>query len=389
MEYRILSFIKKIERKTDYYMLRFLWLITLFVFSSCSKTENVIEKKPVKVEAAQVLTTTIPIFIEAIGHVRAFNFAEIKSQVEGRLVDIHYSQGSYVKEGDLLVTIDPRLYQAKVQEAEGMVQETKASLLFAEEKVLRYSKLATDDYVSKLNFDEYLTQREALLAGLKKQEGILKQAKINLDYCFIQAPFSGRVGKKLVDQGNLIENSGVALLTLHQIQPIYVDFSIPEKHLPKVFEKQREDSLKVVVHLSGLLQAEEKGEVVVIDNSVDPKTGMISLRAQFKNSDEILWPGEFTKVRLILEEKKEALVIPESALNFSQKGKYVYTVSQDHVVKTQPVEIGQPLGGFYEVVKGLNRDDLVITSGQFNLVEGSIVDIAKIDKESFSKMNHW
>lgn len=276
--------------------------LLLLVCPCCSKPQNEEPKKPIKVEAAEVMQATIPIFIEAIGHVRASLFAEIKSQVEGRLIAVHYDQAADVQEGALLATIDPSFYQAKLDEAEGVFLETKASLRFAEEKVARYAQLAIDDYVSKLNFDEYVTQREALIASLKKNEGLVKEAKVYLDYCFIKAPFSGRVGKRLVDEGNLIDNSGSTLVTLHQMEPIYVDFSVSEKHLPKLLEKN--EGLTVKVQHSGGAVMEEIGRVIALDSSVDPRTGMISLRAEFANRGKKLWPGEFVKVRLILEEKR-------------------------------------------------------------------------------------
>lgn len=367
---------------------KLLFLLGL-VCSGCFSKQKAPERKPPKVEVAEILQAAIPISLEAIGHVRAYNFAQIKAQVEGRLMHIHYEQGSDVKEGDLLVTIDPRIYEAKVQEAEGILFESRASLKFAEEKVARFSQLVMDDYVSKLSFDEYVTQREALLASIKKNEGILKEAKVNLDYCFIRAPFSGRVGKKLIDEGNLIENGGESLVTLHQIAPIYVDFSLPEKYFSTVLEKQKEGRLKVKIHLAGSKQIQETGELIVIDNSVDPKTGMIGLRAIFENKKNELWPGEFAKIKLIIDEKENALLVPEAAFNLSQKGYYIYKLQADNTVEKIFVERGQNLGGIYEIIGSIKKGDQVVVSGQYNISDASFVDVVKVEKEYYKAIHHW
>ncbi|MEI8300027.1 MAG: efflux RND transporter periplasmic adaptor subunit [Chlamydiota bacterium] len=355
----------------------------------CSKSKYEVKKPLVRVETAEVLEATIPLFLEGIGHVRAFNSVDIKSQVEGELIGVHYEQGQMVKEGELLVTIDPRPYQAQLHQAEGLLLETKANLRFAEEKVMRYTKLVKDDYVSKLDYDQYVTSVEALLASIKKNEGALDDAKVNLSYCYIKAPFQGRVGKRLIDKGNLIANDGATLMTLDQMQPIYVDFSLPEKQLTRILLKQAKGDLKICVRIPEVNPVEEEGELVVIDNRVDPATGMIPLRAQFLNKQGLLWPGQFAKVRLILEEKSHAKLIPEEGVNIGQKGYFALVIDENQKVSVRSIILGETIAGICEIKQGLKKGEIVITQGQINTKIGDQVEIVSVNKDYIKDLNLW
>ena len=370
-------------------MKKTLFLLTLLFCHGCKKKEEMTQKPLTKVEAAKVLETTIPISLEGIGHVKAYNSAEIKAQVEGRLEKIHYNQGEIVKKGDLLITIDPRPFQAKVEQAEGELIKSEVDLKFAQEKVMRYSNLIRDDYVSKINFDEYVTNAQSLQGVFKKNQGLLEEAKVNLSYCFIQAPFNGRIGKKLIDEGNLIDNSGATLITLQQIEPVYVDFSLPEKFISKIRSAESQKELEIDVHLSEGTSIVAKGKLIVIDNSVDQSTGMIPLRAEVKNDNEALWPGQFAKIRLILKKKNRAIVVPDSALNFTQKGFFAYKISKDNKIEVNPIVVGERLGGVSEILSGINAGDLVVTNGQFNITQGQEVQTVSVDETFIKQMSQW
>jgi multidrug efflux system membrane fusion protein len=359
------------------------------LIGGCAKSKKEAIQSLVKVETAEVMEATIPLFLEGIGHVRAFNSVDIKSQVEGELIGVHYEQGQMVKEGELLVTIDPRPYKAKLQQAEGLLLETKANLRFAEEKVMRYTKLVQEDYVSKIDYDQYVTSVEALLASIKKNEGALDDAKVNLSYCYIKAPFPGRVGKRLIDKGNLIANDGSTLMTLDQMQPIYVDFSLPEKQLTRILLKQSKGNLRICVRIPEVNPVEEEGVLVVIDNRVDPSTGMVPLRAQFMNSQRLLWPGQFTKVRLILEEKEHAKLIPEEGINIGQKGYFAWVLDENQEVNVRSVVLGERIGGICEVKEGLKKGDVVITQGQINVKVGDRVEVVSVNKDYIKDLKLW
>ena len=346
-------------------------------------------KPAIKVEVAEVQEKTIPIFLEGIGHVRALNAVDIKSQVEGELVEVYYTQGQRVKEGELLVVIDPRPYKAQVTQAEGTLLESKANLRFAEEKVMRYTKLVQEDYVSKLDYDQYVTDVEALLAAIKKNEGFLEDAQVNLSYCYIRAPFAGRVGKRLVDKGNLVTNDGKTLATLDQMQPIYVDFSLPEKQLTRLLLTQAKKKLKIWVKIPEVMPIKEEGELIVIDNRVDPATGMVALRAQFANEEELLWPGQFAKVRVILNEKPHATLIPEEGVNVGQKGYFAWVVGENHEAVMRSITLGERMQGVCEVVEGLASGELVITQGQINIGRGDQVEVVSINKTFMKEDSLW
>lgn len=371
--------------------MKFYYVVSLwFLVSSCGKHETAPVRIAPKVEACRVEESHIPIFLEGIGHVRAYNYAEIKSQIEGELFQVHYDQGEDVETGELLITIDPRPYQAKVQEAEGILLESKANLKFAEEKVMRYTKLVKEEYVSKLDYDQYVTNVEALLATIKKNEGALADAKLNLEYCYIRAPFTGRIGKRLIDKGNLIANDGSPLLILNQIHPIYVDFSLPEKYLTKILMAQRKHhNLKVKVHIPEMSMIEEEGSLIVIDNKVDTSTGMVGLRAEFANECELLWPGQFAKVRLILEEKSDAVLAPEEGINLSQKGYFALVLDESNVVSQQAVKVGEQMDGIWEIVDGLKTGDKIITRGQLNVRTGETVDVVNLQKDLLQRLEKW
>lgn len=355
---------------------------------SCEKKKPVAKALP-KVYAAYSAKKTVPYYLEGIGHVRAYNSANIQSQVEGYLEKIHYEQGKDVKKDSILITIDPDNYKAMVEEAEGELDQSLAQLKFAEEKVMRFTKLVEDDYVSKLNYDEYVSNFNALLGTVKKNKGTLENAKTNLNYCYIKAPFDGRIGKKLVDVGNLVQNDGSVLLIVNQIQPIYVDFSLPEKQLSRILKKQSKEDLLVKVYLPEVEPVEEEGKLIVVSNYVDETTGMIPLRAQCENASKLLWPGQFAKVRLILKDLENAVLVPEEAVNLGQKGTYVEVIDSDHIARVKYVEVGQTFGSLVVIEKGLEAGELVVTQGQLLVKAGSEVNIVQVDDDILKQFKEW
>lgn len=366
----------------------FLSCLTLSL-CSCSKKKEVPKKQPINVEVAKSETATIPIFIEGIGHIKAYNHAKIKARVEGTLFDVLYEQGQVVEEGMPLMNIDPRPYEAKLIQAEGELEKYKADLTFAQDKVIRYSKLIDDNYVSQLHFDEYVANLEALQGSVKKTEGEILEAKLNIEYCKVRAPFTGRVGKRLVDKGNLVTNDGSTLLILNQIQPIFADFSVPEKDLLKIQKKQNKEPLKVKIKIEDVEDFDEIGKLIVIDNDINMQTGMIPLRALFENKKCLLWHGQFIKARLILEEKENAVLIPSRAVNLGQKGDYVYVVDKGNKVKKVDVVIGERLGDLVEVVSGLEAKEMVVTKGQISLKTGAEVNIKKVEKNILNALGKF
>lgn len=362
-----------------------LGVVSVF-FVACSKKEAPKEKPLTPVNVAQVLESTIPIYIEAIGHVVAYNQAEIKSRIEGELMGVHYQQGDIVQEGELLITIDPKPYIAKVEETQGQLLEDEASLKFAKEKAARYSTLVGSNYVSKLDYDQYVTNVEMFEGAVMRDEGALAEAQVNLSYCYITAPFTGRVGKKLIDKGNLVGNDGSTLVVLNQTMPIYVDFSIPEKDLTHVARLAKKQTLVVEAYIPQSGLAPIKGRLLLLDNIINTKTGMIPIRAVFQNEEGYLWTGQFVRIHLILKEESNALLIPETGVNLGQKGSYAVVVNDQHVAEIRLIVTGEKIGQVVQVVKGLKLGEYVVTNGQLNVGNGTKVDVKKVDKDYLGTM---
>ncbi len=354
-------------------------LLSISIFQGCSK-KSVTKRPPVNVEAAKATQKKIPIFIESIGLVKAYNHVKIKSQVEGWLEKLHFEEGTHVNEGDLLFTIDPRQYEAAVEEAEGKLLKYESDLVFALDRVERYGQLVADNYVSQIEFDQYTTNVAMLEASILSAKGALEKAKLDLEYCYIRSPINGLAGKKLVDPGNLVANDGSKLLVINQLQPVFVDFSVPEKDLITVLQMERKKELRVLVTIPNSKLDPFEGKLVLVDNAVDNKTGMIPLRAEFANQMEYLWPEQFVRVKLILEEKPDAILVPETAVNMGQKGEYVVLISEDKKASIKQVQTGEKVGSFIEVTNGVKKGEMVITNGQLLVREGSEVNIKKVHR---------
>lgn len=348
------------------------YLLALALLAACSKKAETKQLPAPKVKVTPVLKKDINLYLDGIGHVRAYNTAAIKSQVEGVLLGVHYDQGQEVKEGELLLTIDPRPYQAALDQANATLQETIANLRFAKDRMERYEPLVGNNYVSQLNYDEYVSKVNFFDANVLLNEAEIETAKINLSYCYIRAPFTGRVGKRLVDEGNLIANDGTAMITMTQTKPIFIDFALSERDFYKIKEGQ---AVEVIV-------PEKKGhvdaELIVVDNKVNPNTGMIGLRAVTPNKNEELWPGQFIRAKLKYGEVKDALLIPSEAVVAGQKnGRYVYILGEGNTVTYRQVFLGEKIGEMYQVIKGIEEHDQVVTSGQINLRPQDKVQVIK------------
>ena len=369
--------------------MRYVSLFLLVVlFSSCSKKKAEVKERVPNVETAEVMTHRLPVRIDAVGNVRAFNSAELRAQVEGVLLDYHFEEGQMVKEGELLYTIDPRPYEAKLKEAQAKLLRDEALMAYNKERVERYRPLLKDDYVSKLDFDNYVTQLKEAEATVLQDVAAIEKAEIDLGYCYVKAPFVATASKRLIDKGNLITNAGQNLLLVNQVQPIFVDFSIPEKRVIPVLERQYEvGMLNVHVQPQGTKKI-FKGKVQVVGNQINKKTGMVPIRAVFENGELLLWPGQFSKVHLILDHIDNAVVVPESAVNVGQQGMYSLVVTDGNVAEYKKVEVGLHLDGVYQIISGLSVGDTVITNGQLNVALKKPVNITKHDKKWVEKLDH-
>ncbi|MDN3508128.1 MAG: efflux RND transporter periplasmic adaptor subunit, partial [Simkaniaceae bacterium] len=256
------------------------------------------------------------------------------------------------------------------------------------ERVERFRPLLKDDYVSKLDFDNYVSQLKESEAMVLEDIAAIEKAQIDLDYCFVKAPFVATASKRLIDKGNLITNAGQNLLLVNQVQPIFVDFSIPEKRIIPVLERQYQTgSLNVHVQPQGTDKI-FKGKVLVVGNQINKKTGMVPMRAVFENGDLLLWPGQFSKEHLILDHIEDAVVVPESGVNVGQHGMYSLVVGAGGIAEFRKVKVGLHLDGIYQVISGLEVGETVITNGQINVVPKKSVNITAHDKKWVEKLDH-
>lgn len=352
------------------------WLFLILVFcASCHKKQVETPKPsfPVKVAISEEKKT--PVFIETLGHVNSITSISLKSRIEGELTGIYFEQGQEVKKGDLLFTIDPRPYEADLKDAQAQLEQNLANLALAEEKVKRYRILAKDEYYSQIDYETLQANFAATSALVAQDRAKVDSALINLNYCWIYAPIDGMMGISQIDYGNLIGNDSGVLSTLNQMEPMHVTFAIPEFQLHKVQKYFREGSLKVLAAYENFQEEAFEGTLFMIDNAVDKNTGMITLKASYENKNRELWPGQFVRIRLILYEIPNAVVIPYQAVQLTQKGPVVFVVSSNRTIEQREVTLGQREDANIVVTKGLKANETVVVEGQLNLYQGAKVTI--------------
>lgn len=352
------------------------WLILLLIFSiGCHKKSKAPATPVYPVKITKSIQKKSPIFIETLGHVDSITSIQLKSRIEGELVGVHFKQGDEVNKGDLLFTIDPRPYEAELRDAKAQLEQNEANLALAGEKVKRYRTLAKDEYYSQIDYETLQSNFAATSALVEQDRAKVDSALINLNYCWIYAPIDGMMGLLQVDFGNLVANDGSTLSTLNQMAPIYVTFSIPEFQLHRIQKYRREGTLKVLSAYENFQGEVFEGDLYMIDNEVDKKTGMITLRALYKNDHRELWPGQFVRTRLVLYEIPDAVIIPYTALQLTQKGPVVFVVKPGNTVEQREVTLGQREDENIIITKGIKAGETVVLEGQLNLFNGAKVSI--------------
>jgi multidrug efflux system membrane fusion protein len=359
----------------------------------------------VPVTAATVEQRAVPVQVQAIGNVQAVASVTILSQVDGQVFRVHFAEGQDVKKGDLLFTLDQRPFEASLQQAEATLARDVAQLKQAEANLAkdqaqlatakvqtrRYKELIDDGAVSSEQYDAVRTTAETFEAAvqadgaavenakavIKADQAVVENARIQLGYTAIRAPMEGRTGNLLVHEGNAVKarDQAGAMVVINQIHPIYVGFAVPEQYLPDITKYRAAGTLKVEAVPPGQEQGPARGELTFINNTVDPSTGTIQIKATFANADNRLWPGQFLNVVLTLTTEPNAVVVPSQAIQTGQQGSYVFVIKPDLTVETRPVVPGLPVGNETVVQKGLAPGERVVTEGQIRLVPGVKVDV--------------
>ena len=381
----------------------------LAVLSSCSADKTAEAKKPPVEEEApvtigEVVEKPMPIQLRSIGNVEAYSTVQVKSQIGGELVRVFFTEGQDVKNGDPLFQIDPRPYEEAVRQAEAALARDNAQAIQAEANLARdvaqseyakahaarYSKLAAQGVVSKEQDDQMRASAKAAeentradraavdsaRASANADKSTLDRAKLELTYCLIRSPINGRTGNLLIHQGNIVKANDVNLIVINQVQPIYVDFSVPGAHLADVKRNMATGRLKVAVFpKDGSPPAQ--GTLTFVDNNIDLTTGTIMLKGTFANERRSLWPGEFVDAVLTLHTVLNAVVAPSQAIQTGQQGQYVFTVTQDNRVQSRPVKVAWRVGDEVVIESGLHPGERVVTDGQLRLIPGSKIKEVK------------
>ena len=325
----------------------------------------------VPVTAGTVVAQDVPALLHGIGTVQAYNIVTVKTRVDGQIVNVDFDEGQEVKAGDPLFQIDPRPYQAALERAQAAMLKDEAQLAGARLDLERYSKLLGTGYQTRQSYDNQTALVGQLQAAIKGDQADIGSARINLNYANIRSPIDGRLGARLVDKGNLLHASdNTALVTITQLKPIFVSFTLPQDALDEIREEQRKAPLAVRAYDSAGGKLLSVGKLTLIDNTIDQSTGTIHLKARFDNFDERLWPGEFVNLRVVLKMRHQVPTVPAQTVQQGPDGDFAYVIKHDDTVERRSIEIAAVEDGIAVVSKGLSPGERVVVDGQFRLTEG-------------------
>jgi multidrug efflux system membrane fusion protein len=344
------------------------WAYLLFILLAGFVTYRIFQHRAIEVKAAQpaprpasvakVITKDVPLYLDEIGTCAAYETVQVQAQVSGVIIGRHFQDGSDVKKGDLLFTIDLRPYQAALDQAKAQAALDQVTLKRQED--LRARKvIAQQDY-------------DTAVANAQKSQAAAEAAQVNFDYCFIKSSINGRIGLRNVDVGNLVGPSSSALVTIQGLDPIYTDFTVAENDLPLVRKYLGGPNVKVETYLADGSITPRVGDLYFIDHAVQPGSGTVKARGVMPNPDRALWPSEFVLVRFILDTLKDATLVPSQAVQISQGGPFVFVVKSDNTVELRPVTPGQRQEGDLTVIEsGVKPDETVVVTGQLALSPGA------------------
>jgi membrane fusion protein, multidrug efflux system len=329
----------------------------------------------VPVTAGTVAAQDVPVFLNGIGTVQAYNMVAIKSRVDGQIVKVDFKEGQDIKTGDPLFQIDPRPFQAALEQAQAAKQKDEAQLAGAQLDLDRYEKLIGSGWQTRQSYDQQKATVGQLQASIKGDEAQINTAKLNLSYADIRSPIDGRLGARLVDKGNLVHaNDNTPLVMITEIKPIFVSFTLPQDNFDDIRESQNKASLAVYAYSGDGKKQPAEGKLTLIDNAIDQATGTIRLKARFDNENERLWPGEFVSLRAVLSTRQNVATVPSQTVQDGPDGHYAYVIKPDNTVERRAVEIASIQDGIAVVTKGLTPGERVVVDGQYRLTNGARVN---------------
>jgi multidrug efflux system membrane fusion protein len=333
-----------------------------------------------QVLVAKVITKDVPVYLDEIGTCAAYETVQVQAQVSGQIIARHFQDGADVKKGDLLFSIDPRPYQAALEQAQGQLGQAKSKLVLDQITLKRQQELRARNVISPQDLDSAQATVNSDEAMVKTAEGTVAAAQVNLDYCNIRSPINGRAGLRLVDVGNVVTGGnggggGAVLLTIQGLDPIYTDFTVSETDLPLVRRYLGGPNVKVETRSPDGGKPPRMGDLYFIDTAVQLGAGTVKARGVTPNPDHAFWPSEFVRVRFILDELKDANLVPSQTVQISQNGPFVFVLKPDNTVDMRPVKPGQRQDGDMQVIEdGLKAGETVVVTGQLALAPGAKVE---------------
>ena len=331
--------------------------------------------RSVSVAVAQVQRQDVPVYLSGLGSVTAFNTANIKSRVDGQIMQVHAREGQNVNQGELLIEIDSRPFRVQLEQMQAQLFRDQAQLRDAKLNLERYTSLIPSGSIAQQQVDTQKALVDQLEGTVRNDQAQVDNAKLQITYCHITAPFSGRIGLRQVDPGNIAHAADTTpMLVLTQLHPIAVIFTLPEDLLPNVAKHMKQGTLEVDAFSRDDQIKLATGKLLTIDNQIDPATGTAKLKAVFDNRDSQLWPNQFVNADLLLETRKNSTVLPTAAILRGPQGTFVYAVNPDKTVEDRPVTVSLTQGNTTVVTSGLNPGDVVVTDGQDKLQKGSHIE---------------
>ncbi len=371
---------KGFHRKPRFWLTVLAVIIIILLFRHCQSLsarhkQHPIQGLPVVLATAQ--TSDVPVYLSALGAVTPTYSVTVRTQINGQLLEVLFTEGQMVKKGDLLAQIDPRPYEAQLIQYEGQYARDQALLANAKIDLQRYQKLWKEDSVAKQILDTQVALVQQDEGTVKIDEGLLASTKLNLYYTRIISPIDGRVGLRLVDPGNYVQTTdttGIAVINM--LNPITVVFTLPEDNIPQVQQHMNANKpleVKAYDRAQNILLA--TGKLLTIDNQIDPTTGTVKLKAQFQNDDNHLFPSQFVNVQLLIDTLENATIVPTAAIQHGSQGTFVYLLSNDNTVKVTPIVTGVTSGDNTVITAGVSPGESVVVEGADQLTDGAKVTI--------------
>jgi multidrug efflux system membrane fusion protein len=341
----------------------------------------------IPVTVAQVQLADFPVYLNGLGTAEPYNTVTVRSRVDGQVITVAFKQGQMVEEGDILAQIDPRPYQAVLDQSLAKKAQDQATLKDAQLNLQRYATLAKQAFASRQQFDTQGAMVEQLIAQINGDQAVIDNAQTQLIYATIRSPLAGKTGFRLVDPGNIVHATDTTgIVTIVKLQPISVVFTAPEEDVPQINKALAVGPVPVIALSSDGLSTLAQGQLALVNNEVDQASGTIRMKATFANVDNVLWPGLSVSTRLLVNTVKQAVVVPDDAIQHGPNGLYAYVVGDDNKATMQNIKVGQEDQGQSVILLGLNAGQKVVTAGQYRLQQGVLVQSSEASSPATAEM---